>query len=363
MAEPDKKTDVVFSRESQTLISRYGVIEKAEKTLWEDYRKILDSVAEQVDSTRFVARVHVDPQGAWGTLQIAMPHWPKPYWNGVHFEVNLDRQWVLRDRLPIGLDVEDSVPRKHTVIGCLSRILERYENSGLLLQGANVTLIPNTSWRIFEGTVPLATLSAGQLHGLLHRLCTLAPLVDEGLFVGDGQSLWRTDFFASGGDGRPQLTFQGSEGGQEFQPSGGCMGSPALQVNGRRKGNHDVVDGKPTHIMVLTKTHEIHKGDELYLSCVVKSRSGCRLWFYGEGHCDLPDGTRRFPPLLHGGPWLLMDVPGGSSDWQHVGIRAKVEDHQDYSFATQGAYVFLRTQTDDTELCFNSIEFGRCRGQ
>jgi hypothetical protein len=362
MAELEKKPDVVFSTEAQILISRYGIIEKAEKALWEDLRKILDSVAQNVDPTRFVARVNVDSQGRWGILQIAKPSWPKPYWSGVHFEVNLDQQWIVRNRLPMGLDVEDSVPRKHAVIGCLSRILETYENSGLLVQGANAVLIPNTSWRVFEGAVRLSSVSAAQLSETLHRICTLAPLVDEALFIRDGQSLWRTDFFPSAGDGWPQLLFNGSEGGQEFRPSGGCIDSPTLRVNGGRKGNHEVVDGKPTHIMLLTKTHEIRNGDELYLSCVVRSTSGCRLWFYGEGHYDLPDGTRRFPPLLHGGPWLSMDVPG-RPDWQHVGIRAKVEEHRDDDFTTQGAYVFLRTQTDDADLRFNSIEFGRCRAQ
>jgi hypothetical protein len=361
MARETKNAMVQLSPQSEKFASGYSVLDAAEKRFWDEWRAMLEAVAGEMRKYGLVTRVLVDRDKCWGIFQTAFPHWPRPFGAGVHFELNLDRGLLSRRKIGVALDVEDSVPEKKAVLDCLERVLSPYERNGLLAKETGCQIISDSSWRILDKVVPLAGVSSEKLVDGLQPLTSVAPLVDEALFVKNGNPLWRTDFF--GDDLKPRLRFNpgggASEGGQKFQPDGGLMGSPSVVVNGTMKGNHHDADGRPTHIMVLTNTRDIHNGDEIYLSCVLHTKVGGRLWFYGEGHLDLPDGKRQFPQTFDNPSWVETKVPGKPT-WQHVGCRARVRAPEDYDFGKQGAHLFLRTQTEDTDFLINGIEIGHC---
>lgn len=358
MQNRSEKVTQELSPESRLFMSGYGVLEAAERRFWDEYRNILEAVACELREKGYLASVSGGGADLHGLLQVSLPGWPVPMSNAVHFEINLDQGWLRRSQMAVGLDVEDGVQGtqdKQAVISCLERILRPYEQAGQLLCASGCTLIPKSKWRVIERFAPIADLSVPSLVDVVTRLCNVSSVVDEAIFIGNGRPLWRTDFLSS--DPRPKLSFSGKKGGQKFGHGCGRMGTDCVMIDGTVEGNHDKADDYPTHIMAIEHTKAVENGQEVYFSCVLRTEKPARLWFFGDGSYETPDRKKEWPPLFEPPHWLEVSVPG-RPDWQHVGLRVRVRNPEDYSFSKQGVHLYLRTQTDDHNLLITSIEVG-----
>jgi hypothetical protein len=321
----------------------------------DELREILTAVGDAMRDEGYIDRIYMNRDGLWGHLQLWLPDWPQPACSAIHFEVGFDRQDLSDDRMFIALDVEDSVPDKQAVIDCIQRLLKPYQFTDLLLRSTGTRFVSDSAWHVLHLFSPLTAVSSQELASACRRLRPITVSVDEALFVCRGVPLWRTDFFTS--DPQPTLSWGDNAGGQRVQRRHGLMDSPSLLVDGSAPGNHDPADGCPAHIAKLTFTHEIKNGNEIYLSCVLKTTKGGRLWFIG----DVPSEKHGVVALFDSPHWLEIPVTGMPT-WQHIGFKARVRTPDDIDFAAVGAAIYIRTQTDDPEFLFNSIEFGRCGG-
>jgi len=289
-------------------------------------------------------------------IQVSKPDWPKPFQNGIHFEIWADRANMIRHKgMMLFLDIEDATDGKEDVIEAMWRILMPYEKAGLLWKSIGCKMRPQKTWRFFEEVLPLChSLCSRDLSNALQKLASISWAIDQALFVKGGKPVWRTDFLP--GQSVPNLKWKGAPGGQVLADGAGLLGSTCIQIDGAHVGNYNEWEGCKTDIMILGNTKVIQNGDELYVSVVVRTAKNSRLWFFGEGRRDLPDGKRAFPPLCD---WTQVCVPQGSG-WQHVGCRVRTKSPSDYDFSRDGTHLYLRTQTDDPLFSIGAIEIGRC---
>jgi len=355
-----------WSGESALLLGRYMVVTRAVERFWLDWRTIMETAGRELEAAGMIWHAASNEHDRWGLLQVAKPHWPKPFQNGIHYEVWIDHLKVAKTAAALlYLDIEDGTldtKDKEVIAEAVKRVLLPYEVAGVLQRETGCRLPYGPTCRLFEQSIPLAGITSMSLAQAFRRIAPISALVDKAAFVRQGRPIWRTDFLP--GDPKPKLTFSWphgypSDGGQSLQEGGGCLGNGSVRIDGTQKGNHNEANGRPTHIMTLDCTNAFANGEEVYLSCVLRASEPGKLWFLGEGHKVLPDGKLEFPPLLEAPHWHEIPV-SAKPDWQHVGYRARVNSPADYSFAEGGAYVYLQTQTKESNLTISSIEIGRC---
>lgn len=357
-----------FSEGEKLWILRQRVLRDAERSFFHSLSGMIHDVAERFQATGW------KPHVADGCFQIYRPHWQA----GTHYEFLVNEKRVLSRRAHVGLHVEKNTPHYRDVATRLFRCLEPHEpqllkkyksmSHGFRMPSWSAALLESDYIYVLNGSIDLVHLTSDQMGDALEALIRTESFVEEALFLSNNQSLWRTDFFPD--NPLPHLEWgeKKMSGGQRFQGNDGRLGGPSLRIDGTQEGNYDLkgkmqpddydpVGKGAVNIMRLGRPLEceICNGDRLYLSCVVKTTEGGRLWFDGQGQpvCALFDVPG--PPN-----WNHLDVPA-KGQWQHLAIPlAPVCRHSDYDFARQGAHVFLISQTTDPNFVFSSIEIGRC---
>lgn len=364
--------NIQFSEEEKLWISRQGLLQDTERSFSRTLKSILHEVGQRFQSTGWKANL------SDRCLQIYRHHWQED-WEGIHYETYLNTERLLDGQLHVGLHVEKNTPAYRAVAPCLAGYLQPHEER-LLKKYKSVSHgfhVPSTALHaperdqvhVLEGSIGLVRLTSDRLYDALERLTHTASFVEEALFVGDGVNLWRTDFCTD--RPRPNLEWgkERASGGQSYRMEGGRLAGPSLHINGTCGGNYDLTKKKqpddydpsnkgPVNIMRLVDAGdcEIQNGDQLYLSCVVNTQVGGRLWFDGHGHPAQGSALLDVPCKPN---WIPIDVPG-KPIWQHLGIPlAPVCKHRNYDFAKQGAKIFLISQTKDPEFSISSIEIGR----
>lgn len=341
-----------WSEEARMVLLNYGVLEHAVNRFWQEWRTVLEGTKTELEQDGFLAETEGSVSECWGMLQVARPHWPKPFQRAVHFEVWLNREWAQKGLVPLYLDIEDACPERDDVIEALSRTLMPYEKAGLLVAQTGCKIPPNRTYRLFEQSLALNDLSSGVLTAAVKRLGGISAAIDQAIFVRRGEPIWTTHFLP--GEPLPKLQYGPGVGGQHITHDQGYLGSGVLHVDGSMEGNHNVVDGNPTHIMMLDHTTAIRPGEEIYMSCLVKAPHGGRLWFHGEERIVLTDGKQKWPCLCN---WHEITVPARAS-WQHVACRITANASEDFDFSKHGAHLYLRTQTEDSDFRIAAVEIG-----
>lgn len=362
--------NIWFSDAEKLWIDKQRILKNIEQSFFHKLRSMIHEVGQRFQNMGW--RVNVSEE----CLQVYRPHWQTD-WQGIHYEAFLNADCLLQGRLDTGLHVEINAPHHGEVANNLYCYLRPHESQLLKKYGrlsSGFRILPCSSHstedqiiHVLEGTIDLTELTSDRMYDALERLTQTESFVEEALFRANGTKLWRTAFLS--GDPPLRLERGGTRdtGGQTFREGKGRLDSPCLHIDGTREGNYKLKDRKqpdnydPTNkgsvnIMELVRGREceLRNGDRLYLSCVVKTELGGRLWFDGQGHpiCALFDVPG--PPN-----WIALDVQG-QAEWQHVTIPlAPVCTHEDYDFAQQGARVFLISQTQDPNFVFSSIEIGR----
>ena len=359
--------DTNWSDEAKLMIERRSVLMPALEAFFADWSGMLRDVHVFFSQRHSIARIVGDPAEFFQFFQLRRSRWPEP-WGAVHYEVLCNIEFLRRGIVGLSLRIEGDTPKQADVCARIRSLLPPYESQLHSLLAKYSPKFPKLPVQdILNAQLPLGQATPKAICEAVEAMMQTETFVDEALFAGHGETIWRTDFFAD--RPRPRLRWGSEEktGGQTFQSKHGRLGGPALRIDGTKEGNYDLTGKKQpddydpagkgaVNIMRLARAGEckISNGDQLYLSCVVKTTEGGRLWLDGQGQpvCALLDVPG--PPN-----WIPLDVPR-QPDWQHVSIpMAPVCRHSAYDFAQKGAHVFLISQTRDPNFLFSSIEIGR----
>jgi hypothetical protein len=348
--------DVSFSEASRFLAQHYGVVDRAERILWDEWRKILEAVAVGFRAHGYWTNVEGSSDGHWGFLQVAPTNWPQPYNASVHFEVGCGRDFAVQSgQHVLTLEVEGAVADKGKLIQCIQRILKPYEGAGLLLKTTGCTISPDSAWRVFERKLPMGDASSTKIASALENLLPTMSFVDEALLLSPVTSVWRSSFFPD--EIRPRIQWAqwkecegatGETGGWETRQDGGRLDSPCLFCDGRKSNYHD-----RQNILTLRPAdgwlhHGIASGQKVRCCAVVYSPRRALVKFHAEA-----TEAGKFKPAFES--WIEVDAFDG---WQALQWEVTAGQIENYDSATQGLSAFLMVRAPETGLRIDSIEFG-----
>ncbi len=343
-----------FSQLVVTFLDKYQLIRSALSTFHDELAGMFELLRCRVEPLGFASQ-HYRQGDSRHCVQFYRPGWNNESGQGLHFELSVGPDDLQLGRLVLGLDLGDDLPGRHAIQAALCRILAPYQQT--LLEKHSFNVRPQCMCKFLWSSLRLRELTVDKMVDKCRVLSEIGPLAEEALFLADAIPLWRTD---CADPVRPSLFWDGANGGQQFEANSGLFGTPCIRIDGRARGNYCAFEDTPTNIMMLATTQGVQNGDGVYCSCIVRSELGGRIWFYGEGYHELPDGRREWPRLFCNPEWIEVVVPGRSG-WQHVGTRVHANAPSDYDFTQQGVTLYFRTQTQDPNFLVNSIEFGRFR--
>lgn len=338
---------VEFSELTKLFLERQPVIVEAWHRLLLELREMLSAVAERLHPVGWDSRfIHQPPR----TFQFYRPDWPQQQ-NGAHYEVSAHSNLENLGSLEVALHVEGGVPGQRDVLGRLRDLLQAHQEQ--IREQCLCSVVQGAGESALKTELRTRDVNCEVLYDRLKRVMLTAPFVDEALFLGRNDTIWRTDF----GDPRtlPRLDIDGSAGGQEIRQEGGVLGTPCLVIADPDEGNHHVVDGRPTHLMLLRRTKDIQPDDRIYLSSLVHTEKGGRLWFFADGTPLIESTGKEVVPVLSHSRSPAVEVRAKAA-WQHVTF---IEESRVRAETGADARIYLRSQTDDCEFKINSVEIGR----
>jgi hypothetical protein len=344
-----------FSESTRHWIGMQDVVAAAKERFRREWARILREAEGVLRREGWASRLQSNPSEM---LQVFRPNWPGGLC-GIHYEAQCNDYFCEQGFVDLSLHIEHEVLDQSAVCDRIRRLLSPYRQA--LLSSCSASLPDEPLHDILKGKLPLSDVTSERIVEVINSMAATETFVDEAMFLADKTPIWRTDFFP--GDPQPQLDIyivdgRHGKGGQELRPSGGCLDTRSVVINGTAPTNYHAADGSPTNIMLLTHTKDVDVRKDFYLSCIVRTTSGGRLWLYGEGYDKQPDGKQEWPALLDPA-WTPVPVEG-KSGWQHIGWQGHTDKAAKYDFAGQGATFYLRAQIDDSSFALNSIEFGHC---
>ncbi len=337
-----------FSETTKYYIKSHDIISAAKAKFRSEWGQMLKDVENEFRKKGWVTLLRDNPPIM---LQIASPDWPKPQWQKIHYGI-MYYESLFEHGIVDFLHIEENVQNQNEICKQARRLLRPYQKE--ILSQSSSQLMEEPIHDILKGSLDLVDVTVDKIISTMNGMMGTECFIDEALFLSGKKEIWRTDFFIT--DPKPIISINfddkcKGQGGQKFLEGKGCMGSPAISINGAIKTNyHNIHDDLPTNIMVLSNTKEISYGDNIYLSCNVYTEQGGTLWFYAESIGNLQ-------PCFEGN-WIIINI-GGKPKWQHVQCSAKIKNSDNPNITEQGITFFLRSLTKDTNFLINNIEFGK----
>jgi hypothetical protein len=360
-----------FSSTTKLWIEKQSVLRAAEQQFRMEFARMLRQVRDRMLADGWLTRM--DSGRPPDEIKIIRPGWPAGLC-GIHYEAGLFEHPLERGILRLNLHVEEEVKDQAVVCSQLARLLKPY--AGTIASSTKMNMPDQPIENILAGSMSLAELNMETLCSTIQSVMQTASFVDEALFLAGKTRAWRIDF----GDGTSSLSPQslkwyqppaadiagGDAGGQRIDRSGGRFNTGCVHIDGTRGNYGPVIDGLPSrNICTLGRiSQDIPIGTRLYICCVVRATEGARLGFYGEGQ-TMKDGKMSWPTAFSNshhiaGPEPLPLVVSPSPDWQVVTWETQLQKVDDDDSPTQGFMMYLATETANTDLRIDSIEFGMC---
>lgn len=368
-----------FSDYCRFFLENYAEVRIAEHRVWQEAERMFMRLETQLRAGPWqTRRVCVWEHPRYQFVQIFKRDWPEPQQGCVHFEAGIDEGSLESHQLHLGLDVErcSEWAARTAFLGRLDALLQRYE-AAIRATCPGSAHRTNTDWRSLTWSLDrLPEVTSEQLVQAVQRTLPIGDLVDEALYTADKTPIWRIDFLGNPREPTFNLKWyqppaqqaeQGDPGGQRIMSGGGRLDTGCLQIDGTRGNYGPTIDGQPRRnicrLSLPADAFGLSSGTRVYFSSFVKTAVGASLGFYGDPPHELVQ--RGFPAVFSGTAFpgsevrLPLEVRP-CSDWQHVTSEMEIAQIDDYDVAAEGFITYLVTETQDTDLRVDCIEFGRC---